>query len=400
MVYDLRNLPDILGVLDRPPPQIDPVVALRKWAASGAMWLTGTADGPPRTAPVGVVSGVELLAELIGALGGPDLDGIALLGERAAAAAMFRQGDTSVGGNAHLVEAADGLVCLNLARSEDLNCLPALVSSTIDAGDWLEVQRAVSRRNRADLTEVADLLGMPIGVPGTAPKRPVEVVWGERRQQDCGVPLVVEFGSLWAAPLCGNLLLQSGCRVVKVESGRRQDGARRGPRAFFEILNGGKELIIIDPTCQADLAKVRYLVQQADVVIEASRPRALRQWGFDADREVASGKVWVSITGYGRTGPRSNGVAFGDDAAVSGGLLLDGPPGFVADAVADPVTGLLAAMLVLSALDDDTGVLLDLSLGGTALWLSSGDGVMAGLDQKIQVALPRLRSLSARDQVS
>jgi hypothetical protein len=63
-------------------------------------------------------------------------------------------------------------------------------------------------------------------------------------------------------------------------------------------------------------------------------------------------------------------VAFGDDAAVSGGLVLDEPPGFVADAVADPVTGMLAAVAVRAALDDGVGALLDLSLAGTARWLA------------------------------
>ena len=42
----------------------------------------------------------------------------------------------------------------------------------------------------------------------------------------------------------------------------------------------------------------------------------------------------------------------------------------MADAVADPVTGMLAAVAVRAALDDGVGALLDLSLAGTAAWLA------------------------------
>ena len=59
-------------------------------------------------------------------------------------------------------------------------------------------------------------------------------------------------------------------------------------------------------------------------MIEASRPRALAQFGLDAvDIVTANGgpQIWVSITGYGRNGEGANRVAFGDDAAVAGGLV-------------------------------------------------------------------------------
>ena len=188
--------------------------------------------------------------------------------------------------------------------------------------------------------------------------------------------------------------------MVKVEARRRPDGARRGPAAFFDLLNAGKEFLTVDPTDPEELRMVRRLVDGADVVLEASRPRALRHWGLDAEASADRGTAWVSITGYGRSGARSNGVAFGDDAAVSGGLLLDGPAGFVADAVADPATGLMAATLVLAALADGTGVLLDLSLAGTARWLATGPGRMAEPDASVVVAPPRIRVPGCEEPVS
>ena len=92
------------------------------------------------------------------------------------------------------------------------------------------------------------------------------------------------------------------------------------------------------------------------MVIEASRPRALAQLGVNGPDLVRAGgpRVWVSITGYGRSGDAANRVAFGDDAAAAGGLVVwrDGVPLFCADAVADPLTGLTAADACLRAHGD------------------------------------------------
>jgi len=67
------------------------------WAASGAMALTGPADGISRPAPAALVDGMWRLVDRYEALGGDPTDGPALLGERAALAGMDRRGATSVG---------------------------------------------------------------------------------------------------------------------------------------------------------------------------------------------------------------------------------------------------------------------------------------------------------------
>lgn len=365
------------------------------WAASGAMSLTGAADGPPRQVPVPVATGLEATAEALSQFGGIEVDGPALLGERAAIAGLGRAGTTSVGGRAYLLESADGPVCLNLARPDDVAALPALLEEAVDGDDRRAVRRAVGGRTSAWLAERADLLGLPLGVPGTAPDGPFAVVAEGGAFERPDAPLVVELGSLWAAPLCGDLLRRSGCRVVKVEATGRPDSARKGPGRFFDLLNGGKASVALDLRSSAGRDSLRRLVAAADVVIEGSRPRALAQLGVDAGREVDRGAVWVSITGYGRTGQRADGVAFGDDAAVSGGLLLEAPLAFVADAVADPATGLVAAAAGLGALDAGRGVLLDVPLAGVARWLARGDPVPSGHHQ-LRTAPPRARPVGPR----
>ena len=49
-----------------------------------------------------------------------------------------------------------------------------------------------------------------------------------------------------AGPLCGQLLAETGARVIKVESTGRPDGARRGSARFFDLLNGEKRSVALD----------------------------------------------------------------------------------------------------------------------------------------------------------
>ena len=61
-------------------------------------------------------------------------------------------------------------------------------------------------------------------------------------------------------------------------------------------------------------------------------------------------------------------VAFGDDAAVAGGLVA-GPtdrPLFCGDAIADPLTGMLGALAVLECLRQGSGCVLDVAMAGVA----------------------------------
>ncbi|MEE3354556.1 MAG: CoA transferase, partial [Actinomycetota bacterium] len=56
--------------------------------------------------------------------------------------------------------------------------------------------------------------------------------------------------------------------------------------------------------------------------------------------------------------------------------------------------GLLAAVLTLAALKSGRGHLLDVSLAGTARWLT-GDGRMVDVSNGVEVAQPRARNADA-----
>ena len=175
---------------------------------------------------------------------------------------------------------------------------------------------------------------------------------------------MVNLASLWAGPLTGQLLHRLGAQVTKVESIGRPDGGRRHPE-FFDQLHAGADFVTVDWSTDAGRARLRELLESADVVIEGSRPWALEQLGIDARAVVRHGpQVWVSITGHGRDGEHAMRVGFGDDAAAAGGLVdwIDGTPRFVGDAVADPLAGLTAAVAVVDALEAGGRVLLDVAL--------------------------------------
>jgi crotonobetainyl-CoA:carnitine CoA-transferase CaiB-like acyl-CoA transferase len=130
-------------------------------------------------------------------------------------------------------------------------------------------------------------------------------------------------------------------------------------------MNGGKESVALDLDHADGRAALARLIDAADIVIEGSRPRALRQLGIDRAAVVARGAVWLAISGHGREAPERTG--FGDDAGVAAGLswLMEqgwGEPLFTADAISDPLTGLYAALAGWAAWRAGTPRLVDLSL--------------------------------------
>lgn len=323
--------------------------------------LTGHPGAPPLVPPGSGAMAARVLADRIAvATGGRVwLDGARVLAERAAFTGRVRRGRLSVGGACRLLPTADGWAAVSCARPDDPLLLGALVGEELGGDPWPVVGRWVREHPGAELAERAELLGLaaaPVGrrpVPGPFPVLPVRPVQGL---------LVVDFSALWAGPLCAHVLGLAGARVVKVETPSRPDGARRGSPDFYRLLHGGHRSVVLDPEEPAGRRALGALVAAADIVIEASRPRALRGWGLEAEEAVARGTSWISITAAGRGSDR---VGFGDDVAASAGLVAvdeDGGPVFCGDALADPLTGLTAAALALTAPADGSGVLWDIAM--------------------------------------
>jgi hypothetical protein len=369
------------AAVTRSPGAGEPHPAL-EWANSGAMALTGYAGGPPLLAPGPLATCARATLEAIGLVAGDawssDLDGPALLGERAAIFGLSRRGTISPGGSCRLLPASDGWIAVTLARTDDLRSIPAWLGEGEIGDPWEFVARRVALRPAAEVIERARLLGLAAAVvvdpPTVAPPWcRVAARGGSVRRAPGDRPLVIDLSSLWAGPLCGHLLELAGARVVKLESTRRPDGARSGPPEFFALLNAGKSSVALDFGDRTDRQRLHRILERADIVVESARPRALAQLGVDADSWVRSvpGLTWVSVTGYGRREPGAAWTAFGDDAGVAAGLaaatgVAGGPPLFCGDAVADPLTGVHAALAALACWRGGGGYLLDLALGDVA----------------------------------
>jgi hypothetical protein len=346
------------------------------------MHLTGWADGAPRLAPGPLATwahgGIESLRRLSPAPLPPDLDGAALLGERAALLGLSRRGTISPGGACRLLRAADGWFAVSLARADDLACLPAWLGVEAGSDAWAAVAAAARAKPGAEIVERARLLGLAAALARPLPDAPPPpqriAARGPRRERSPrAAPLVVDLSSLWAGPLCAHLLGLAGARVVKVESASRPDGARAGSAEFFSLLHAGKASVALDLASQAGRDRLRRLLSRADVVVESARPRALRQLGIEAESLVAEqpGLIWVALSGHGRSGPGSNWAAYGDDAAVAAGLAAatgepEPTPLFCADAIADPLAGIHAAAAAAAALLAGEAVLVDVSLRDVA----------------------------------
>jgi crotonobetainyl-CoA:carnitine CoA-transferase CaiB-like acyl-CoA transferase len=270
------------------------------------------------------------------------------------------------------------------------------------------VARWLRQHTGAELAERTELLGIAASpVIHDRLTFPGVVAPPDVKRSSPWRPLVADFSALWAGPLCAHLLGLAGARVVKVETPQRPDGARRGGAAFYRLLHAGHRSVVLDPATRSGREAMAALVDAADIVIESSRPRALARFGLDAEAAAKAGTTWVSITAYGRA---SNRVGFGDDVAAGRGLVAaddTGVPLFAGDAIADPLTGLTAAVLAASA--PAGGAVLDISMADVvAATLNSHGSVAARHDGRegrwmvdtgpgpVSVAEPRQRHVPGR----
>jgi hypothetical protein len=360
--------------------------AASAWARSGVMMLSGHATGPPALPPSGLPARLDRLVDEIrfrtSARGRcVRVAWPAALGARAALLHLGRKGRTSANGSCRLLRAQGGWLALNLPRADDAVLIPALTGRSGD-DPWGDAARAAALSSAEDFVTRARLLGLasaPLSelAEAGAPYRSVDL-WGPNPDVRRGVVRVVDLSGLWAGPVVARVLAEAGSEIIKVESVDRPDGAREVP-GFYRWVHAASEVTVrVDLGTADGCRQLAGLLDDAHVVIEASRPRALEQLGLGPyDRPGRPGRVWLSITGYGRTAPGRDWVAFGDDAAVAGGLVGwddAGAPVFCADAIADPISGLAGAVAVLRALDAGGGQLIDLAMSRVAAIMAGFSG--------------------------
>ncbi|OEZ29195.1 CaiB/BaiF CoA transferase family protein [Variovorax boronicumulans] len=164
---------------------------------------------------------------------------------------------------------------------------------------------------------------------------------------------VLDFSELLPGPFFTQNLAEMGARVIKIERPPGGDNARRMGPGGFEAVNRGKLSLLADLKDEAQRARVRELVAQADVLVESYRPGVMARLGLDyaSLRESFPRLVYVSLSGYGQEGPWAqlpghdiNYLAAAGALAISG--EPDGPP---TQNFGLPVADLCGSMYALSS---------------------------------------------------
>ena len=151
----------------------------------------------------------------------------------------------------------------------------------------------------------------------------------------------------------------------------REDGSKDA--AYFHAANRGKDSIRADFTNSEDIARVKALIADADVVIENFKLDGLKRFGLDYASLAADYPrlVYCSITGFGQDGPYA--ARAGYDFIIQGmsGIMdltgePDGAPQKIGVAYADIMTGLYAVIGIQAALHQrettGRGQLVDMAL--------------------------------------
>ncbi|WP_152221437.1 CaiB/BaiF CoA-transferase family protein [Pseudomonas sp. SCB32] len=122
---------------------------------------------------------------------------------------------------------------------------------------------------------------------------------------------ILDFSTLLPGPFASLLLADMGAQVLRVESPTRMDLVRvlpphvDGTSASHAYLNRNKRSIGLDLKQPQAVEVVKQLVQEYDIVLEQFRPGVMDKLGvgYEALKAINPRLIYVSITGYGQTGP-------------------------------------------------------------------------------------------------
>ena len=199
---------------------------------------------------------------------------------------------------------------------------------------------------------------------------------------------ILDISTALTGPYPAALLADQGADVIKVERPGLGDLARwvgvavNGVSALFQSCNRGKRSIALDMATPEGLAIVRELAARSDVVIQNMRPGVADRLGIGWD-DLSEGRddlVYISLSGFGQTGPYAQRGA--DDTVIQAYAGLgtnqsdpdDGTPVFLRQTAADKITAMYAVQAITAAL-----FARERGMGGQHVELSMADSVVSFL---------------------
>ncbi len=188
---------------------------------------------------------------------------------------------------------------------------------------------------------------------------------------------VIDLATVLAGPNCARYLADFGADVIKVEYPDGGDTLRRmawldpddGTSLFFKLANRNKRFVTLDLRHADDLAVLRRLLAEADVLVENLRPGKLEALGLAPDDLLAANDrlVITRVTGFGQDGPYAHRAGFATLAEAMSGFAAvngepDGAPMLPPIALTDELTALVAAFATMVAVHSGVGQVVDVNL--------------------------------------
>lgn len=219
---------------------------------------------------------------------------------------------------------------------------------------------------------------------------------------------VLDFSTLLPGPFASLLLADMGAEVLRIESPTRMDLLRvlpphdHGVSASHAYLNRNKRSLALDLKRPEALEVIRQLLQDHDILLEQFRPGVMERLGlgYEALKAINPRLIYVSITGYGQTGPYKDraghdinylaltGLASQTGRRDQGPLPLGIQAADIAGGSLHGVIGLLAA--VIARQHSGQGQHLDISMTDCVFSLNAmaGAGYLAcgvepGMEQQV-----------------
>jgi formyl-CoA transferase len=169
---------------------------------------------------------------------------------------------------------------------------------------------------------------------------------------------VIDLTRALSGPYATMMLADAGAEVINVERPSRGDDSRGwgppfvGPAddpqsTYFLSINRSKRSVALDLKDAEDLARLRTLIADADVLVENFRPGVMDRLGLGPDALEALNErlVVLSITGFGEGGPDGHRSGFDQIVQGEGGFMgLTGHPRGEPTKLGIPITDILAGM--------------------------------------------------------